>query len=131
MLSAFDLHAPLSLPPFVQSSVDGYAIRFHDLDASDDSFIADEVAAGCSKALSLKPSSAIRIFTGAPVPIGADTVVMQEFAKLNSKGISFDPRPEKKGMFVREVGSHVKEGELVLSKGQRITAADGWDISLV
>ena len=123
LLSAFDLHAPLSLPPFVQSSVDGYAIRFHDLDVSDVLSLADEVAAGCSKASSLKPGSAIRIFTGAPVPLGADTVVMQEFARLNPKGISFDPRPEKKGMHVREVGSHLKEGDLVLLKGQRITAA--------
>jgi len=123
LLSASDLHAPFSLPPFIQSSVDGYAIRFHDLDTSEALLIADEVAAGCSKASSLKPGSAIRIFTGAPVPLGADTVVMQEFAKLNPKGISFDPRPEEKGMFVRAVGSHLNQGELVLSKGQRITAA--------
>ena len=123
LLSAFDLHAPLSLPPFVQSSVDGYAIRFNDLDVSDVFSLSDEVTAGCSKASFLKQGSAIRIFTGAPVPLGADTVVMQEFARLNSKSISFDPRPEKKGMHVREVGSNVKKGELVLLKGQRITAA--------
>jgi len=123
LCSAFDVHAPLSLPPFVQSSVDGYAIRFHDLDASDLLSLSAEVVAGCSKATSLKPGSAIRIFTGAPVPLGADTVVMQEFARQSPKGISFDPKPEKKGMYVREVGSHLKEGELVLLKGQRITAA--------
>lgn len=123
LLSAFDLHAPLSLPPFVQSSVDGYAIRFDDLDVCDAFTLADEVAAGCAKAFGLKQGSAIRIFTGAPVPLGADTVVMQEFARPTPKGIFFDPRPEKKGMFVREVGSHLKEGELVLSKGQRINAA--------
>jgi len=122
-LSAYDLYAPISLPPFVQSSVDGYAIRFHDLDVSDDLLLADEVKAGCSKAFSLKPGSAIRIFTGAPVPLGADTVVMQECARLNPKGISFNPRPDKRGMHVRKVGSHLKEGDLVLSKGQRITAA--------
>lgn len=123
LLSASDIYAPLSLPPFVQSSVDGYAIRFHDLEVSDLLSLADEVAAGCSKVPTLKHGSAIRIFTGAPVPLGADTVVMQEFTKLSPKGISFDPRPEKKGMHVREVGSHVKEGESVLLKGQRITAA--------
>jgi len=123
LLSASDIYAPLSLPPFVQSSVDGYAIRFHDLDVFDVLSLADEAAAGCSKVFSLKPGSAIRIFTGAPVPLGADTVVMQEFARLNPKGVSFHPRPEKKGMHVREVGSHIKEGELVLSKERRITAA--------
>lgn len=123
LLSASNLYAPLSLPPFVQSSVDGYAIRFDDLDVSDVLSLTDVVAAGCSKASSLKPGSAIRVFTGAPVPSGADTVVMQEFARLNSKGIAFDPKPENKGMFVREVGSHLKEGELVLSKRQCITPA--------
>lgn len=123
LLSACDLRAPLSLPPFVQSSVDGYAIRFHDLDVSDVLTLTDEVAAGSSKAFSLKSGSATRIFTGAPVPLGADTVVMQEFSRLNPKGISFNPRPEKKGMYVREVGSHIKEGDLILLKGQRITAA--------
>jgi molybdopterin molybdotransferase len=122
-LSACDVHAPFSLPPFVQSSVDGYAIRFHDLDVFDALILADEVAAGGSKAFFLKPGSAVRIFTGAPVPLGADTVVMQEFAKLHPKGVSFDPRPEKKGMHVREVGAHLKKGDLVLLKGQRITAA--------
>lgn len=122
-LSAFDVHAPLSLPPFVQSSVDGYAIRFHDLDVSDAFSLAEEVAAGCSKGSALKPGSTARIFTGAPIPLGADTVVMQEFAKQNPRGISFDPRPEKKGMYVREKGSHIQQGELVLLKGQCITAA--------
>lgn len=123
LLSAFDLHAPLSLPPFVQSSVDGYAIRFHDLEATDTLSLDEEVAAGCSRASPLKPGSAARIFTGAPVPLGADTVVMQEFARLNPTGLSFDPKPEKKGMFVREQGSHLKKGELVLSKGQYISPA--------
>jgi len=123
LLSSLSIYAPLSLPPFVQSSVDGYAIRFHDLDNSDVLSLADEVAAGCSKTSLLKQGSAIRIYTGAPVPFGADTIVMQEFARQNPRGISFDPKPEKKGTHVREVGSHIKKGELVLLKGECITVA--------
>lgn len=123
LLSSSDLHAPISLPPFVQSSVDGYAFRFRDLDVTDVFSLEDEAAAGCSNTSSLKSCSAIRIFTGAPVPIGADTVVMQEFAKLNPIGLSFHPKPERKGMHIRELGSNINKGELILSKGQCITAA--------
>lgn len=121
--AAFDLHAPISLPPFVQSSVDGYAIRFQDLENLNVLALQDNPSASCSKALSLRKGAAMRIFTGALVPAGADTIVMQEFARVGPNGVSFDSKPEKKGMYVRDKGSHIIKGELILSKGDRISAA--------
>src|SRR5687768_12980012 len=76
---ANDIAAPLDLPPFDNSAVDGYAVRHGDLDAKAETRlqIAARVFAG-APAAPIKAGQAIRIFTGAPMPAGADTVFMQE-----------------------------------------------------
>ena len=76
---AADLIAPIDLPPFVNSAVDGYAVRHGDLDPLAETAlrVTDRVLAGRAGA-PLGPREAIRIFTGAPMPEGADTVFMQE-----------------------------------------------------
>ncbi|MCE9539513.1 MAG: molybdopterin molybdenumtransferase MoeA, partial [Bacteroidetes bacterium] len=75
---AEDIYSPLALPPFKQSAMDGYAFIFDDFKNNLQINIIAEVAAGDSFKGTLKSGQAIRIFTGAPVPNGADCIVMQE-----------------------------------------------------
>lgn len=77
---ARDIVAPIDLPPFDNSAVDGYAVRHADLDAVADTRLAivERVTAGRAAARALAAGAAVRIFTGAPMPAGADTVFMQE-----------------------------------------------------
>src|SRR5665213_637781 len=82
---AVDIKAPVDLPPFDNSAVDGYAVRHADLKREGDTTLAigGRVTAGANAAIVLKPGEAIRIFTGAAMPQGADTVFMQEDVALN------------------------------------------------
>ena len=77
---AADVKAPVDLPPFDNSAVDGYAVRHADLAADADTklAIAGRLTAGARAELALERGQAIRIFTGAAMPKGADTVFMQE-----------------------------------------------------
>src|SRR5674476_1684083 len=77
---AADVKSPVDLPPFDNSAVDGYAVRHADLKHDGDTtlIVAGRLTAGRLADVTLKPGQAIRIFTGAPMPAGADTVFMQE-----------------------------------------------------
>ena len=80
------------------------------------------IAAGHAQPEILERNHAMRIFTGAPLPAGSDTIVMQEKVIVHSSGIQItDPQIEK-GTHVRKRGSEIKKGELVLKKGTVITA---------
>src|ERR1700710_614838 len=81
---AHDVTAPLPLPPFTNSAVDGYAVSSRDLpDDKELAFaVTGGVQAGASARAPIKPGEAVRIFTGAPMPEGADTVFMQEDVRL-------------------------------------------------
>ena len=78
LVLAEDIFALTTIPGFSQSSMDGYALSFKDLKAFKKLKIAGVLAAGNSDNKMLQPGTAVRIFTGAAVPTGADTVVMQE-----------------------------------------------------
>src|SRR5205814_7360726 len=85
---ASDISAPLPLPPFTNSAVDGYAVRSRDLPprgkvAFD---VTGRVEAGAPAVASIQPGQAVRIFTGAPMPQGADTVFMQEDVRIDGEG---------------------------------------------
>jgi len=82
---AADVVAPVNLPPFDNSAVDGYAVRGEDIDAASEQrlVIVDRIAAGHSGNHPVKPGEAVRIFTGAPMPAGADTVFMQEDCRID------------------------------------------------
>src|SRR5689334_18205795 len=82
---ARDIAAPLSLPPFDNSAVDGYAVRHADLDPSKDTrlTVSERVMAGHAATHALTAGTAIRIFTGAPMPAGTDTVFMQEDCRVD------------------------------------------------
>ena len=86
---ARDIVAPISLPPFDNSAVDGYAVRHADLDPAQETRLAigERVTAGHAATRAVAPSEAIRIFTGAPMPAGADTVFMQEDCRLDGAAV--------------------------------------------
>ncbi len=87
------LIAPVDLPPFDNSAVDGYAVRHADLSTQGDTRlkIADEVFAGKRATRSPNAGEAIRIFTGAPMPQGADTVFMQEDVETEGEIVIVPP----------------------------------------
>lgn len=122
---AADIAAPLDLPPFDNSAVDGYAVRHADLAAAGETTLAvtDRVAAGEAAARPLQPGEAIRIFTGAPMPQGADTVVMQEDVKLDGPNVIV-PSGLGLGANRRLAGEDVRAGSVLLPAGRRMTAAD-------
>jgi molybdopterin molybdotransferase len=82
---AADVVAPVSLPPFDNSAVDGFAVRHADLNTTGDTRlkVVERLTAGVSPTQSLASVEAVRIFTGAPMPEGADTVFMQEDCRID------------------------------------------------
>jgi molybdopterin molybdotransferase len=118
---ARDIAAPLALPPFTNSAVDGYAVRAADLPRETERPfpIAGRVQAGGS-ANAAKPGHAVRIFTGAPMPSGADTVFMQEDVRIDEAGRVVLPAGLKAGANVRPAGEDIPQGQLALKRGQRL-----------
>lgn len=118
---AEDVMAPYSIPAYPQSSMDGYALAHSSVGA--DITLVGEMAAGSSQHFQLQPGQAIRIFTGAAVPAGADTVVIQEKSKAdNGKLIIEDPNL-KCGDNVRPVGSEIEKGATAMRAGDVLTPA--------
>ncbi len=111
---AEELVAPISLPPFDNSAVDGFAVRHADLEAAAATAlpVVARVAAG-QAAPHLPPRSAIRIFTGAPMPQGADTVFMQEDAHLDGPTVVL-PHGLARFANFREAGEDVAIGQVAL-----------------
>lgn len=112
---AEDVYASIDIPAFEQSSMDGYAIRF--ADSQQPLPVRGEMPAGASSLPALEPGTAMRIFTGAPLPAGADTVVMQEKVSVINGFISIDDPSLVQGFAVRPCGSEAKAGTLALEKG--------------
>lgn len=120
---AEDIYALQDIPAFAQSSMDGYAFAFSDLQYQQELYINGESAAGNNKKFALDKKSAARIFTGAPVPEGADTVVMQEKVKVDKGHLTVEDESLLKGSNVRGKGSEIKKGELALARGSYLGAA--------
>ncbi len=112
---AEDVWATIDIPAFEQSSVDGYAIKFADKDSW--MKINGEIAAGTSQYLSIKQSEAARIFMGAPLPQGADTVGMQEKVQVENGQLSIKDATLRQGGNVRGKGAEIKAGCLAVRKG--------------
>jgi molybdopterin molybdotransferase len=123
---AADLVAPIDVPPFANSAVDGYAVRHADLAAEGDTVlpVGGRVAAGGSLGRALGPREAIRIFTGAPLPEGADTVFMQEDVAPLVEGAVRLPVGLRRGANARAAGEDVVAGSVMLRAGRRLRPAD-------
>jgi len=113
---ASEVLAPISLPSFRQSAMDGYAFRSGKINELE---IIGECKAGDALEFELQENQAVRIFTGARVPDQADTVVIQEHVAANGGKIAIQKMPEKSAN-VREVGEQVRAGDQVLPAGTKI-----------
>ena len=123
---ANDIVASVSLPPFTNSAVDGYAVRIDDVAPGKPRVfpVGGRVQAGATAAQEkIKPGHAVRIFTGAPMPLGADTVFMQEDVQLNDSGVLL-PAGLKAGANVRLMGEDIPAGSIALPRGRRLRPQD-------
>lgn len=120
---AQDIVSALQVPPHDNSSMDGYALRCADVIAPGVQLpVSQRIPAGSAGA-PLQPGTAARIFTGAPVPDGADAVVMQEDCTPAGEGaISVNTVP-KNGQWIRRSGEDVTRGSVVLARGERLSPA--------
>lgn len=120
---ATDVVAFTDIPAFEQSAMDGYALSFAGYEKYKTLTIQGEVPAGSAELSELQGNQAMRIFTGAPVPAGADTVVMQEKVEVKNGQLHILDDQLKPRLNVRSIGSEIKAGELMLSKGDKLTPA--------
>jgi molybdopterin molybdotransferase len=117
--------APLPLPPFTNSAVDGYAVRGGDVPHEKEMAfpVTGRIQAGAS-AYAIEPGHAARIFTGAPLPEGADTVFMQEDVRLDGDGKVILPPGLRPGANVRPAGEDIPLGTSALAAGLRLRPQD-------
>lgn len=120
-----DVVAAVDLPPFDNSAVDGYAVRHGALNPDGDTRLAvvDRVTAGHAAAKAIANGEAIRIFTGAPMPAGADTVFMQEDVAVEA-GEVVVPAGLKRGANRRLAGEDLRDGSVALPAGRRLNEQD-------
>ena len=125
---AKDVKAPLNVPPFNRATVDGYAVR------SENTFGADEehpiplkllgrVAIGEMPEIVVEERTTVGIATGAPLPPGADAVVMMEYTIQKNKLVSIYC-PVSKGENVMDAGSDIRKGETIIKKNQTLSSRD-------
>jgi molybdopterin molybdotransferase len=117
--AAGDVLARVTLPRFDNSAMDGYAVVAADCAAGKPLRVIGEQPAGIDRELRIKAGEAVRVFTGAPIPAGADAVVMQEDVRVDGNTIFVNTKLEP-GEFVRRRGCDLSEGQKILDAGTRI-----------
>ncbi len=111
-------------PPFANSAMDGYALRANDAATPGAKLrVIGESAAGRGFGGAVGAGEATRIFTGAPLPSGADAIALQEDARREGEFVAFEA-PVRAGDHVRAIGIDFREGEALLAAGRRLTARD-------
>ena len=117
------LPSTMDVPPMDNSAMDGYALRSAEVPAPETRLhIAQRIQAG-EVGKPLAPGSAARIFTGAPIPQGADAIVMQEFCAVEGDSVVVRKVP-KPGEWIRRTGSDVRKGDTVVPAGKRLLPQD-------
>ncbi len=120
---AADVIASLAVPPLDNSQMDGYAVRSIDVPAAGTTLpVSQRIAAGHVGA-ALEPRSAARIFTGAPVPAGADAIVMQEACTVINGRVTINEVPQR-GAWIRPAGMDIAAGDVVVAAGARLRPQD-------
>jgi len=121
---AADVVAPIDLPPFDNSAVDGYAARHADLGKGETRLsVVDRLTAGRAARHAIGAGEAVRIFTGAPMPQGAETVFMQEDVRVDGAAVIVPPGL-KRGANRRLAGEDVAKGSVALHAGRRLQPQD-------
>ncbi|WIM13969.1 gephyrin-like molybdotransferase Glp [Enhydrobacter sp.] len=116
--------ARLTQPPADLSAMDGYAVRAEDVPAVPTVLtLAGQAPAGGSHDEALKPGEAVRIFTGAPLPMGADSIVIQEDTEADGRKVTILEAPTP-GRHIRRAGLDFKAGDVPFAAGRRLTARD-------
>lgn len=122
---AEDLISSINVPPADNSAMDGYAFRVSDLsDSNNELLVSQRICAG-ETGDTLSPNTAARIFTGAPIPEGADVVVMQENCEVNKDtGTVIINQAVQSGSNIRKAGEDILSGTTILKAGQKLRAQD-------
>ena len=124
LVLAEDLVTAHDLPPFDNSSMDGFAVRAADITINGAVLpVLGDIAAGALSIPALLPQTALRIMTGAPVPDGADTVVPVEDTEMRGSGVAFLEEAEL-GQHIRRRGEEVPSGTIVVPQGSRLRPAE-------
>ncbi len=119
-----DIFAKLTQPPFSSSAMDGYAVRSEDLHSIPVTLdVTGESAAGHSYSKPVQKCQAVRIFTGAPVPEGADTVIMQENTSREGDKVTITVGNDT-GSNIRPKGIDFNQGDILLESGKILSARD-------
>jgi molybdopterin molybdotransferase len=121
LILAENVYAKMDIPSFEQSSMDGYAFLFEEKDFP--LAIQNKIAAGDNHLHMISSKQAARIFTGAPLPQGADTVVMQEKVTVEDGKIFIRDNDLEKGNYLRKKGDEIRSGDLALEQKTVLTAA--------
>lgn len=126
-LLAEDVVAAVSLPPFDNSAMDGYAVRSADLDPVRAGTavtlpVVGDIPAGTASPLSVQPGLCVRIMTGAPLPTGADVVVPVEMTDGGIAKVRIDRAPDV-GAYIRRLGEDVQAGDTVAVAGSHLGSA--------
>jgi molybdopterin molybdotransferase len=117
-----DVRSPIDLPPFRNSQMDGYAVRAADVASAPVSLpVVGEVAAAAGAPAPLRPGTAVKIMTGAPVPEGADTIVPVEDTLAANDYVSI-PRGRGAGEYIREPGSDLRAGQAIVPWRTRLAS---------
>ncbi|GAA0878192.1 molybdopterin molybdotransferase MoeA [Algoriphagus jejuensis] len=117
--TATSILATMDVPSFDNSGMDGYAISLSEVRESWE--VVDVIQAGAKMNFTLESGKAVRIFTGAPVPQGADTVIPQEYIDRTGDEISFEANRFFVGNNVRKKGAQCRAGEAIIGAGTKIT----------
>ncbi|WP_217542070.1 bifunctional molybdopterin-guanine dinucleotide biosynthesis adaptor protein MobB/molybdopterin molybdotransferase MoeA [Vibrio cholerae] len=120
---AREVSSPINVPAYRNSAMDGYALRSDDLERDSYRVVA-EVLAGSHYPKTVELGEAVKIMTGAPMPLGADTVVMREQAMQNGELVSFAGVKIKAGQNVRQAGEDLAQGQAVFHSGQRLLSPE-------
>lgn len=126
-----DIISPINVPAYCNSAMDGYALRGQDiLDGMTSFDVVTEILAGSGYANEIQTGQAAKIMTGAPMPQGADTVIMREQSQLSEKSIpkvvkfTVDNNEFKVGQNVRQAGEDLAQNSVVFNQGTRITSPE-------
>ena len=122
---AHDIHSPVNVPFHDNSAMDGYALRGADIPATGTSGLrcVGTILAGQAMETTLQQGECVRIMTGAPIPAGADTVVMQENTRVDGDQVVITAG-ETPGQNVRAAGEDLRHDAVVLRRGQRVRPAE-------
>lgn len=120
-ISAGSILSPMDSPPFAQSAMDGFAFCFSDLQVRTQFELQGVIQAGDTNLYQVEEGKCFRIFTGAPIPSRADTVIMQEYCDIQGNSIEFVDASIVSGANVRALGSQIKVREQLLKEGIELT----------